>query len=778
MLVRAGFDGAGKIGGWLPLDVDIRNDGDDFDGELQISVLDTNGNRPAFASAPTIFTAPISLPKRARKRFQMEVRLISPSSKMRAVLTDGTSSVLEQDVSLARVTGGDVLCGVVSRTASALDFLPSLELPPPLRRVRLARMDVTDIPVKPQLMTSLDCMIVNNVPTSTLDDGQRDAIRSWVASGGLLIVAGGASWQRTMQGLPADLLPVRLTGLQPLDRLDNLSDFARDQLPAGQWLASQAITTDGNSVVDQDGIPILVAVKRGLGSVFYLALDPSTPPLRGWNGSVNLWRYVLSHSSTGTSFGQSNSSNYTNWGRSPRSALTDISALRLPSPAPLVGVLVLFLLSVGPGNYLLLRRLGRLSWAIVTVPLTTMIFSLLAVGVANANRDSDSVMTKVAIIRGLPTSPLAYSRAYVGILSRRQSTYDIVGENGSLVYGQWYPLPRDTSSEGASWTLKVQTGPQPEVPELNLAAGSLGTIAADSQFRLGGGLEADLQTDGQAIFGTLTNHTGSPISDGFLILDYSFLKIGDFKAGETRDVSFPLAAQGSAGYGQPNSFAANLYPSGTPTKKPTDAARRDVLDQSFASLSPGFGTSRLDLFGLSFLGWIEGSGMDVTLRDSHPTVIDNTMYLATLPVKLPRGYEGEIPAPLVMHRPIGLTTASRQAFGSYLLSAGESIALQYTIPIPLSRFLLSRLDVQIDGRVRGPRGASTPLGEISLFNWRTAEWDEYSVSFGSQTIVSPLRYISGSGDVRLRYTFRPPTNTAATAVDISRLDVLPVGVMR
>src|SRR5215212_4817322 len=41
MSVRAGFGGLGKVGGWLPIEIDVRNDGPDIDGEIQIVVTDT-----------------------------------------------------------------------------------------------------------------------------------------------------------------------------------------------------------------------------------------------------------------------------------------------------------------------------------------------------------------------------------------------------------------------------------------------------------------------------------------------------------------------------------------------------------------------------------------------------------------------------------------------------------------------------------------------------------------------------------------------------------------
>ena len=97
--------------------------------------------------------------------------------------------LLEQDVQFSRIGGGDLLCGMLARSGGALEFISTLELPPPLRRARLAQLEVTDIPTRPQLMQSLDCLVVDNIPTAGLTDTQRDALRTWVANGGLLIVS-------------------------------------------------------------------------------------------------------------------------------------------------------------------------------------------------------------------------------------------------------------------------------------------------------------------------------------------------------------------------------------------------------------------------------------------------------------------------------------------------------------------------------------------------------------------------------------------------------------
>jgi hypothetical protein len=776
MLVRAGFDGAGKVGGWLPIEVDIRNDGDDIEGELLIVVQDTTTNRGTYTAAPTVYSAPVVLPRRARKRMQMEVRLPNTGQRIRARLVQGEQVLLEQDVQFTRIAGGDVLCGMMARSGGALEFIAALELPPPLRRARLARMEVADLPSRPQLMASLDCLIVDNIPTSALTDGQRDALRTWVANGGLLVVGGGASWQRTLAGLPTELLPARVTGMATVDSLANLGDFGRHPFPdGGQYLASQAIVTDGNPVVEQSGVPLIVSARRGLGTVFFLALDPSTEPLRSWPGSVNLWRYVLSHVATNATLAPGGTTPFLGWGRVPRNAMVDIAPINPPSPIPFAVLLLGFALVVGPGNYLLLCRVGQPTWALVTLPLTTGLGALLAFGLATAQRDSDSILTKVSIVRAHSGAPVAHSRTYVGLLSKQDSTYEIRPSENSLIFGQFYPFPRDPGREGPGWGLKVVSGQRSTVSDLGIAAGSLATFTVDSQFRTAGEVEADLTTDGQSISGTLTNRTGHQLSDASIVLDYTVTRLGDLKPGESREISIPLPNAATAGYGPPNSFATLLYPSSTPQRKPTDAARRDVLDSAFGQ---AFNFAKLDFYGLTLLGWLETGAVDLDIQPSRPAVVENTLYLSSLTVRFPRGYEGDVPPSLVTHRPLGATTASRQQFGSYDLAPGESIALQFHLPINTGRFLLDRLNLNADGRMRGPGASRASLGEVQFFNWRTSEWEEQPMATGVNSIGTPHNYVSSTGDVRVRYTFRPPQDSGVTGVSFSRLDVNATGLMR
>src|SRR5215212_10612473 len=97
MQIRAGFDGLGKVGGWIPVEIELRNDGPDITGELQISVQDTTTNRGTYTRPPTVYSVPAVLPRKSHKRLTLDILLPSSAIRTQARLVEGTTTHLEQD---------------------------------------------------------------------------------------------------------------------------------------------------------------------------------------------------------------------------------------------------------------------------------------------------------------------------------------------------------------------------------------------------------------------------------------------------------------------------------------------------------------------------------------------------------------------------------------------------------------------------------------------------------------------------------------------------------
>src|ERR671914_3043323 len=100
MTVRAGFDGIGKASGWMPIEVELRNDGPDIDGEVQIFVTDSTATRGTYTRAPALYTAPAILPRRSHKRLTLEAELRATGQRIQARLVEGGAILAEQDVPL------------------------------------------------------------------------------------------------------------------------------------------------------------------------------------------------------------------------------------------------------------------------------------------------------------------------------------------------------------------------------------------------------------------------------------------------------------------------------------------------------------------------------------------------------------------------------------------------------------------------------------------------------------------------------------------------------
>ena len=455
---------------------------------------------------------------------------------------------------------------------------------------------------------------------------------------------GGPTWQKTFSALPPDLLPVKANGLVSLESLEALAELGGEPIKdAGPWLVSQATLTDGNLVVEQDGVPLIAAARRGSGTVLYLAMDPTVEPLRSWAGTPRLWRYVLAHGAGGVGLTSAVSSTFTGWGRIPRNAMVDISALSGPTPGLMMLALAVFAAVVGPLNYLFLLRFGRPGWSVVTIPLITGLAAIGTFTLAGAFRDSDVIVSKVGLVRGYPNAP-AYGRTYVSVLSRRPASLSIRGTDTALINSLFHPFPRDPAPDAQGWALKVVEGIAPSVEAMELPAGSLGTFTVDSQVNLPGKLDdRSPRSRGARSSGRSPTAWTSNLNDASLIVDYQVLRLGDIRKGETREIAMTLTGNASAGFGPPTSFSSLLYPgpAGTAAVWPTAPGATSWTRRS----APG-STSR------AWTSPARRSSAGSTRRPRRstwstcsPATVDTTLLVSSLPLDAPEGVRGRAAAP-------------------------------------------------------------------------------------------------------------------------------------
>ena len=570
MDVRAGFDGAGRVGGWVPLDVQLVNEGAELVSQVEV-VVDQPGGRSTYSFVPTTFSFPVVLPRLSNRRFTMEVNLPNATNNRltaRLVSSSGGELITEQDISMTRVPLGDYFCGVLARNPSSYDFLAALDLPPPIRRVRTAPLDPATVPDRAELLGSFDCLIIDNAATAQLRPEQLEAIQVWVGTGGLLIEVGGATWQSTLGPLPPDLLPVEPSGLTNLPALNALGDFMESPFDApGPWLVSNSrprTDRDAHVVAAQDGVPLVVAAKRGDGTLIYLAFDPTSRNFRQWTGNEALWRYLITHAAVDNGVGSALVRPYLRWGRgAPRLAMADFSTH--PKPAldwfwSLVGV---YGVGLGAALFIFGRR-GMVGLSLMSVIGLTLGASLIAFVVARQRAEPDAAITRVIVVRPIDVgnSSAAYTHEYVSILARHDGNFNFVLPTEDLSRGLYFPFPRPADESDSSWPFRVDEGAQPTLANMPLKQGQLATAQLDGQLKEAPGVQADLLVDHGALTGIVTNRTGGRLSDAYIAVDGDFRPLGTLEKDQSSQIDFTLPTQAAAGNLAATAIADKLTPPG------------------------------------------------------------------------------------------------------------------------------------------------------------------------------------------------------------------------
>ena len=239
------------------------------------------------------FSTPIDLPTGAAKSTLLNIQARSFPDQIRVELLDDEGIVrAAREAGLIDLGPQNQLYAVVTGANTA---------PPNLSGVHIGGFKAEqalwashDIPENGASLGSLDMMMLVNIDGESLSSGQRRALLHWVEGGGHLIVSGGPSALSTAGALSA-LLPLAPEGSQSIDDLSALARFAgaKSSLSQRTIIAVGGRHEDAESLVEQDGLPLLLRREIGAGLVDFLAADPTLEPLASWDKLEDLWLKLL-----------------------------------------------------------------------------------------------------------------------------------------------------------------------------------------------------------------------------------------------------------------------------------------------------------------------------------------------------------------------------------------------------------------------------------------------------------------------------------------------------
>lgn len=758
MAAHAAFDGSFKYGEWLPIWVELENTGSDLEAEISVRLVGGTGT--------SVFATPASLPTGSRKRIPLYVLANNFTHELDVQLVKDKQVLASQKVAVSPRPNLNYLVGIVAPQRGALSILGTIILPGQSRLKELLDLTLADIPERAEGLRSLDSLVLNDVDTSSLTPEQKQALLAWVRQGGRLIVGGGAGAQRTASGLPAELLPLLPRRVIEVDTLPGLAPLANDlpiRVPGPFVIATgESDESQGRTLAMQDGVPLVRERTVGSGAVDFVALDLTVAPFDAWSGAPRFWETIVSPGSS-----------YPDWLppdaslRQMRStpmyyALTNLPSLDLPSVRSLAVLLGIYILLVGPVNYVLLRWRKKLHYAWITIPVLTLAFSAGAFGLAYLQRGTDLILNKIATVRIQPDGT-ADVNSYIGLFSPAQQSYEIEVAGGGLLspLSQDYnPWSAGAGGAGLNEMVFVQGEPG-RVRGLTVNQWSMQSFATEGQWTDLGPITGDFALEGDQLVGTVHNGTAFVLTDVVLILGNTFARIGDIPAGQDAAATMSLPAASTTMPGAQvvyRIFEQEMMKSG-PSGPPREAQLKQSVLES--ALQPGgwfidpmsarIGTAGQSsrLKSLILVGWIDQAPPEVTVARRTPSVKTTALVYGTLSYDVAPEGRVSLPPGLLQGRLTGLPSeggSCGQAGTAAVYIARGRALFDFQMPPELAGVSVDEMNLSIatDGGWMQPPA-------MAVYDWEKNDWTELqNQKMGSNVISDAQSLASDDGLVRVR----------------------------
>lgn len=581
--ISVGFRDHYQDGNWVPVLVTLHNNGPDFNGNVSINAPATNNGT---SSSSSTYQVAVSLPSGSQKQVTLTIPLTAATSTVTSLTVNlidnnGQKVASAQPHPLNDIAADDPYIGILSDQPNSFNALNGVaSLLPTSATMYTDPLDATMIPTSADELKNFDMLVLDNFTTSTLTSDQFAALQNWVNQGGLLVVVGGPEWQRTLKPLPANLLPVTITGTATLPAGTHLlptggpaksgpgliSSQPADTVP-GPVIVSVAQADAGSAVLLSSGnIPLIAQAPLGQGLVSYIAFDPTLAPLAGWSNTSSLWEgLVLRASGDQILASSANGGNVSSPVPSQNSVMQQLLQMFIPNSSSEIWLTLILLLGyvlvLGPIRFLIVRKLKRRDWSWRIVLITIVLFTAFSYGLALQQKGTAIVSTGISVIqlnRPTASGSTADITTYVGVFVPNQGDFHLSVPGNMLIQPADQGQTSVNGQQTTEQTTITTTNGMTDVDLQGVNTWTLRSIEATTEQHTAGGITSHLVLQNNTVTGTVTNTLPYALDDAYVLLDNDYVSIGNLPADQSRPVNLKLTNSLNPTYNQQTSLANQI----------------------------------------------------------------------------------------------------------------------------------------------------------------------------------------------------------------------------
>jgi hypothetical protein len=814
--VNAGFgdSGAYVIGEWVPVRITLTNPPGGAARRVTVEVEAYAGDD---RSVIGLFNREVDLPGQSRKELTLYTYTGGYSRAFRVYVRDGNNLLVTKSASVVPFESpSNVIVGVASSDSSLLNALGSERighivgsLAPGMGQYGyqgpttsgpataiLAHVDLVDLPPAYQGWKALSVLLLDDVDAASLSLEQRAALETWVAEGGTLIVAWRPGGGDSTVALSA-LLPVTVSGARPPGSLESLGAYVGEgSTPAGEAQVGQAAlnsaSADTSRVLARDSGSVLLASRDvGRGRVIYMGASPALPPLKSWDGTVPLMKKLLADTPVRPSFGAYMrvgpmrgvyiGSVYGTYG-----SMFAMPGLDLPNAWLVGGFLLIYILIIGPLNFIVLRRMRRAELAWITVPALVGLFSVGAYILAYQAKGGEVVSIRAGAVNTHEDVAYATTTQYFGLFSPVRRSYRLsmpveatVTELGA--YGNY--------QAGSENPVHVTSGNATVLDDVLVNTWSLKAFMTEHANSIERPVEADLRLENGMIVGNVTNRLNTPLQDVALVRGDATHYVGFVAAGGSAEVKLALShnvfnnSSPAALLPPPPGVAAPQPGFGYPNYGTQMSAEQRVYNRKIelmsAGLYPYFGDNAPTDYRVTILAWGPAAPDPFAIERYTSRLEEATLWVTQATVRAGHARDAPIQSggvPYSVYAPgnsIAWITSGSGAANVMTLAPGQAVPIPR--PTVTMQMLSGRLTIEpyADIRYSLPAGteartlrldyalSSSTLSAVEtlVYNTRTGAWDQVGAigdigqggtKFVRMALPDAAPYVGPAGDLTVR----------------------------
>lgn len=730
--IEHGFDGKMKDGKWVPVKMTISNPGDDVSGDLTIRTTGDNGKNIVYAKH-------VDLPKQSTKIVWFTLPGKTFNANNNAVAFYAGSVEKGNPVPFSQgtvaletrpVAPDTLLVGIAARDPDTLNFLSLLNQKG--YQVQTTRLADGDFPWESAMLDGLDVIALNDTPGETLSPDQVKELVAWIERGGKLVLAGGAGYAKTAQGLET-VAPVAVNGTAAVPALAELVQATGRELSLDSPLTvSKATVKTGYTLFSENGIPLVVNAPYGQGSVTYVAYDLAMQPVASWSGNPLLWERILfgsiAPSASGVRMGQQDGLWELN------NALEIFPQLIPPAYGLLTLLFLAYAIVVAPALYVVLKKLDRREWAWFAIPAVAVVTSLIIYGIGASGRGSTLAQT------------LAVSELNGTGGGTRTAASSVFVPSGGDYRLEWAgkrnvsPLPVNDGRSLASGEADMIIRSEPDKTVAAFANVPFWSVrkafAAQEAVADAGKFDYTISFDASGAKGEVTNGTKSDLYEAGLFIGGQWFRLGDMKPGESKPFQVSL---GGSMYRMDNQWGNLIFPyAGS-----QDAMQRErsLLNSFSQTLWNGkTGSPQLDMY---IVGFAKSTGVSFKIDGKDAQAEQIELYVQ--PLKPDYGQGGRVFIPQGAIVPV-MESSSATHISSYYNGGVDmgsgGITIKFQLPV--------RSDWQYDKLTLNTAGQTQ--FRLELWNGKEQTWQSLQ---GGQIVLDGGQIgdaLAGGDGIRLKVT--------------------------